>query len=64
VEAREAVKHYLSLNGVKIRTISAFATWLTLWSRDTPFWSSFVKRISEGLRKGWHPGMNESPAPR
>ena len=53
-EAHETIKHYLSLPGVEIRSIRAFAAWLYLWS-DTPFYSAFVKRLSEGLRRAGMP---------
>ena len=53
-EAHEIIKHYLSLPGVEIRSIRAFAAWLYLWS-DTPFYSAFVKRLSEGLRRAGMP---------
>ena len=54
-EARETVKHYLSLPDVEIRSIRAMAEWLYLWSPDTPYWSAFVKRMSEGLRRAGMP---------
>jgi adenylate cyclase len=54
VEARETVKHYLSLNGVKARTISAVTAQMRMFS-DTPFWLAFIKRLSEGLRKAGTP---------
>jgi adenylate cyclase len=53
-EAREIIKHYLSLPGVEIRSIRAFAAWLYLWS-DTPSYSTLVKRLSEGLRRAGMP---------
>jgi adenylate cyclase len=53
-EAREIIKHYLSLPGVEITSIRAFAAWLYLWS-DTPTYSAFVKRLSEGLRRAGMP---------
>jgi hypothetical protein len=55
VEAREVVKQYLSLPSVEIRSIRAMAAWLNLWSPDTPSWSAFVKRLSEGLRRAGMP---------
>ena len=53
-EAHEIIKHYLSLPGVEITSIRAFAAWLYLWS-DTPTYSAFVKRLSEGLRRAGMP---------
>jgi hypothetical protein len=55
VEAREVVNQYLSLPVVEIRSIRAMAAWLNLWSSDTPSWSAFVKRLSEGLRRAGMP---------
>jgi adenylate cyclase len=53
VEARAAVKHYLSLPGVKARTISAVsAKW---FYSDSPFWLAVIKRVSEGLRRAGMP---------
>jgi adenylate cyclase len=54
VEAREALKHYLSLNGVKTRSISAVTSQVASFS-DTPFWSTYIKRLSEGLRRAGMP---------
>jgi hypothetical protein len=54
-EAHETIKHYLSLPGVDIRSIRAMAAWLNMWSPDTPYWSAFVKRLSEGLRRAGMP---------
>jgi tetratricopeptide (TPR) repeat protein len=53
-EAREIIKHYLSLPGVEIRSIRDWTAWLYLWS-DTPFYSAFVKRLYEGLRRAGMP---------
>jgi adenylate cyclase len=54
IEARETVKHYLSLNGVKARTISAVTAQMGMFS-DSPFWLAFLKRLSEGLRQAGMP---------
>ena len=54
-EARETVKLYLSLPRAEIRSIRGMAEWLNLWSPNTPFWSGFVKRLSEGLRRAGMP---------
>ena len=53
--ARETVKHYLSLRGIKIKNIRALTAWLWWWSPDTPHWAAFVKRLSEGLRRAGMP---------
>ena len=55
VEAREIIKHYLSLPAVEIRSIRTMAAWLYMWSPDTPSWSAFVQRLSEGLRRAGMP---------
>jgi adenylate cyclase len=55
VEAREIIKHYLSLPGVEIKSIRAMAAWLYWWFPDTPSVSAFIKRLSEGLRRAGMP---------
>jgi tetratricopeptide (TPR) repeat protein len=54
-EAREIIKRHLSLPGVEIRSIRVMAEYLYLWSPDTPSWSAFVNRVSEGLRRAGMP---------
>jgi hypothetical protein len=54
-EARETVKHYLSLPGIEIRSIRALEAWLWRWSPDTQYWAAYVKRLSEGLRRAGMP---------
>ena len=53
-EARESVKKYLSLKNIEVRSIRALEAWLYLWS-DTPHWTAYVNRLSEGLRKAGMP---------
>jgi hypothetical protein len=53
-EARETVKNYLSLKDIEIRSIRALETWLYLWS-DSPHWTAYVNRLSEGLRRAGMP---------
>jgi hypothetical protein len=53
-EARETVKNYLSLKDIEIKSIRALETWLSLWS-DSPHWTVYVNRLSEGLRRAGMP---------
>ena len=63
-EAREIIKHYLSLPGVEIRSIRAFAAWLYLWSQTLrtgrPSSSGCPKVcVAQACRRSEHPRSHE-----